>query len=226
LLFCIHGLTRSRESFRHLESHAEFNNCSILAPDLLGFGSSDKPEDFSYTMQDHAEICAELLQQVDYERLHLVAHSMGGAIALLLPSKILNAAESLANIEGNLIAEDCGIVSRQIAEVSFEEFNEKILPEHKLQFTDYESFDLISPSAYYRSAQSLVEWSDSRELLDKFLKLRCRKAYFYGDENRKHPTVSATRHLQQIEIRKSGHYLMDDNPTDFYMELSRFIMKK
>ena len=116
-------------------------------------------------MQDHAKICAEILQQVDYERLHLVVHSMGGAIALLLPSKILDSAESFANIEGNLISEDCGIVSRQVAEASFEEFNTKILPEHKLQFAGYAPFNLTSPSAYYRSAQSLVEWSDSRKLL-------------------------------------------------------------
>lgn len=225
-MFCIHSLTRSRDSFRHLESHSEFRSCSILAPDLLGFGSSDQPEDFSYTMQDHAKICAQILLQVDYERLHLVAHSMGGAIALLLPSKILDSAESFANIEGNLTAEDCGIVSRRIVEASFEEFNEKILPEHTLQFAGYAPFNLTSPSAYYRSAQSLVEWSDSRKLLNEFLKLRCRKAYFYGEENRNHPTVLATKSVRQIEIKKSGHYLMEDNPTDFYTELSRFIRKK
>jgi len=225
-LFCIHSLTRSRDSFRQLESHSEFSNCSILIPDLLGFGLSDKPEDFLYTIQDHAEICAELLQQVEYKRLHLVAHSMGGAIALLLPSKTLDSAESFANVEGNLIAEDCGIVSRQIADVSFEVFIEKILPEHQFQFSGSESFNLISPSAYYRSAQSLVEWSDSGKLLNKFLNLPCRKVYFYGEENRNHPTVSATIKMRQIEIKKSGHYLMEDNPTDFYMELSRFIMKK
>ena len=151
---------------------------------------------------------------------------MGGAIALLLPSKILDSIVSFANIEGNLIAEDCGIVSRQIAEASFKEFKAKIYPEHKLKFADYSPFNLTSPSAYYRSAQSLVKWSDSRKLLNKFLRLRCRKAYFYGEQNRNHPAVSATRNLQQIEIKKSGHYLMDDNPKDFYTELNRFILKK
>ena len=113
LLFCIHGLGCSHNSFRSLEGQSELKDYSFLAVDLFGFGNSGRSDEFSYSMEDHAEICAALLQQFSYERLHLLAHSMGGAIALLLPPNILDSVESFANIEGNLIAADCGIASRR-----------------------------------------------------------------------------------------------------------------
>ncbi len=215
LLFCIHALGCSHHSYRHWESQSALRGYSFLAPDLFGFGASDRSERFSYTMQDHAELCAELLGHFDYEHLHIVAHSMGGAIALLLPAELLDSADSFANIEGNLTPADCGIASRRAAGVSFEQFQADILPDFKVRFAQYASFDVVSPYAYYRSSQSLVEWTDSGMLLDKFLNLPCRSCYIYGDENGDQPSVAATRLVRQIEIPHSGHFPMEDNQLPF-----------
>ena len=223
LLFCIHGLGCSHTTYRRLEDEAGLRDYSYLAVDLLGFGDSSRPEAASYTMELHADICSGLLQHIPYARLHLVAHSMGGAIALLLPPQILDAAESFANVEGNLIAADCGFASRRAAEVPFETFEAEILPEYRSTTTGDCALELASPAAYYRSARSLVDWSDSGTLLDRFLRLPCRKTYFYGEQNRDHPTVSATREVQQVEIEGSGHFMMEDNPEEFYSQLARFI---
>jgi pimeloyl-ACP methyl ester carboxylesterase len=223
LLFCIHGLGCSHDSFRDLEAQPALRECSALVPDLYGFGNSGRSEEFSYSMEAQAEICAGLLRQFRYERLHVVAHSMGGAIALLLPQDVLNSAESFASVEGNLTSADCGVASRRAAGVPYEQFKAEILPEYKIKFGDYVSLDLASPIAYYRSACSLVEWSDSGKLLDKFLNLRCRKCYFYADQNCEGPSVGATKSIRQVEIKGSGHFIMDDNPTQFYAELAKFI---
>jgi pimeloyl-ACP methyl ester carboxylesterase len=222
LLLCIHALGCSHHSFRDWENQSALRSFTFLAPDLLGFGASDRSDSFSYTMEDHAEICAELLGHFDYERLHIVAHSMGGAIALLLPPDLLDSAESFANIEGNLTPADCGIASRRAADVSFEQFQADVLPDFKIRFARYASLDMASPYAYYRSSQSRVQWSDSAILLDKFLNLRCRSCYIYGDENRGQPSIAATRTVQQIEVPNSGHFPMEDNPTGFYAALATF----
>ena len=225
LVFCIHGLGCSHSSFRQIFESSALKGCSLLCVDLLGFGASDKPLHFSYSMQEHAALCEQLLQQLDFRRLHIVAHSMGGAVGLLLSPKILENLASFANVEGNLIAEDCGVASRKAATVSFEKFQDEILPELKVQFGSYGSLDEALPEAFYRSAQSLVEMSESGKLLDKFLSLSCPKTYIFGDENRNHPTVLATKSVPQVEVSRSGHFPMIDNPIEFYSALSVFISR-
>ncbi len=223
LLFCIHGLGCSHNSFRNLGTEPALHKYSALIPDLYGFGNSGRSEEFSYSMEAHAEICVGLLRQSRYERLHLVAHSMGGAVALLLPQDILDSVESFASVEGNLTSADCNVSSRRVATASYEHFKAELLPEYKVKFGNYLSLDTASPTAYYRSACSLVEWTDSGKLLDKFLNLRCRKCYFYGEQNRGSPSFVATGATRQVQIKQSGHFIMDDNPVQFYAELARFI---
>jgi haloalkane dehalogenase len=55
----------------------------VVAPDLIGFGRSDKPEDASwYTYDRHVESVAQLVQELDLTGLTLVVHDWGGPIGL------------------------------------------------------------------------------------------------------------------------------------------------
>ena len=54
----------------------------VLAPDLIGFGKSDKPATFPYTMEAMADVVREFARTVKAERPVLVGHSMGGQTAL------------------------------------------------------------------------------------------------------------------------------------------------
>ena len=116
----IHGLGCTKESFDDLWNFtALFKDLSLLTFDLVGFGNSSRPKDFSYTMEDQAEICKVLLDTFKPDKVHLVAHSMGGAIGLILAENIRDKAASFINIEGNLISEDCGPLSRKATSASF-----------------------------------------------------------------------------------------------------------
>ena len=220
LIFMIHGLGCSKEIFDGVWNYPGFEEYSILAIDLLGFGRSSKPVDFSFSMEDQACICGEILRNSRYSKLHIVAHSMGGAVALLLPETFLTSIESFANLEGNLIEEDCGILSRKAISVPYSQFNKE-----GIEYSDKEHMSLEDTSslAYYRSAESLVEWSDSGRLLEKFRNLSCYKAYFFGEGNGDHPTVSRMDGIRQIRINKSGHFFMKDNPDEFYEKLLKII---
>ena len=83
--------------------------------------------------------------------------------------------------------------------------------------------DSASADALYQSAESLVAWSDSNKLLEVFLALPCRKAYFYGEENAEHLTVASVGDIPKVKIKQSGHFPMNDNPKDFYDELYKFV---
>jgi pimeloyl-ACP methyl ester carboxylesterase len=55
-----------------------------IAPDLLGAGDSDKPEDVSLGIEAQAGYVTELLDALDLERVAVVAHGDGGGPAQLL----------------------------------------------------------------------------------------------------------------------------------------------
>jgi len=53
----------------------------VYAPDLKGFGDSDKPKD-GYTMADFSKLVADFFDVLGIDKAILVGHSMGGKIAL------------------------------------------------------------------------------------------------------------------------------------------------
>jgi haloalkane dehalogenase len=56
-----------------------------LAPDLAGFGRSDKPTDMGfYTYDRHAQLTASLLEDLDVRGATVVVHDWGGPIGLRL----------------------------------------------------------------------------------------------------------------------------------------------
>ena len=68
----------------------------LIAPDLAGFGRSDKPH-IDYTRDFHAESIAELVDRLGVgERLAVVGHSMGGILAALFSGRQPQRVASLA----------------------------------------------------------------------------------------------------------------------------------
>lgn len=53
----------------------------VVAHDHLGFGLSDKPIDYSYSLMEQAEIALALWTELGIARAHLLAHDMGTSIA-------------------------------------------------------------------------------------------------------------------------------------------------
>lgn len=54
----------------------------VIAPDHIGFGLSDKPADWSYTLPDHASNLKRLVNELDLSDTTLVVHDFGGPIGL------------------------------------------------------------------------------------------------------------------------------------------------
>ena len=117
----IHGLGVCKDCFRDVWDFPGYQRYTILAFDLPGFGDSDKPSDFSYSMEDQAAILKLLIQELNLNRMHIVGHSMGGAVGLLLAKDIRSIVKSFICLEGNLISEDC-TGSRAAVKYSLEDF--------------------------------------------------------------------------------------------------------
>ena len=221
----IHGLAWAGDSYRNLFDSDYFPNATLLVPDLVGFGKSSKSDEFSYKMEDQALLLEKLLNEFSFQELHIVAHSMGNAIALLFSAEVMSKVRSFANLEGNLISEDCGFLSRGIIEVSYQEYKNKNFRAHLYQFARHPQlrFNQTTANAVYKSSESLVQWSDSRKLLLRYKNLSCKKCYFWGEENADMSVLKELQGEDTIMIPKSGHGMMTDNPLAFYTALSDFI---
>jgi pimeloyl-ACP methyl ester carboxylesterase len=193
--------------------------------DMAGFGDSCEPEDYSYSMEDQAAICDALIAKHSRPNLHVVAHSMGVAVALLFAAHTYEKVRSFANIEGNLIGEDCDMLSRRIAERSYDEYESRMFDKQKTRFRSdiLLRFDTTTPRAVYNSSVSLVQWSDSGELLRRYNELPCRKMYFWGERNADMPVLDKLRAEEKCMISGSGHAMMIENPEEFYAKLAEFI---
>ncbi|MDJ0818260.1 MAG: alpha/beta fold hydrolase [Desulfobacterales bacterium] len=85
-LVFIHGFGASIFSWRkNLEPLSEYHR--VCAPDLPGFGYSDKPLDADYSIDAYADFMIQFMDRLKIEKAVLVGHSLGGGIALLTSLK-------------------------------------------------------------------------------------------------------------------------------------------
>jgi haloalkane dehalogenase len=61
----------------------------VIAPDLFGFGRSDKPVDpRTHTFRFHYDALLRLIEQLDLRAISLVVHGTGGMVGLTLPPEL------------------------------------------------------------------------------------------------------------------------------------------
>jgi len=94
----------------------------VLAFDLPGFGQSDAGNDL-YSPSRYAELMDFLLPQFAKGPVHLVGHSMGGAIALCY------AAEHPRNVSRLILASVPGILHRQVYSRFLAQSGSRLLPD-------------------------------------------------------------------------------------------------
>ena len=185
----IHGFGASKETFLEAFGFEEFRKFTLLAPDLIGFGDSEKPSNFSYLMKDQAETLRKMIDSLRLDRFNLVAHSMGGIIGIELAEMIPDRIGSFINAEGNLTAEDC-TMSRRVADMSAEYFAQRGFEQLKHSIAEeseknqdwtleeyLRSFSKATPKSLHQSSVSTVQESDSGSLLERFANLPMYKCY-------------------------------------------------
>jgi len=59
----------------------------VLAPDMVGFGYSDRPDDVEYNVQTWADQTVGFMDAMGIKKAHLVGNSFGGAIALRIATQ-------------------------------------------------------------------------------------------------------------------------------------------
>ncbi|KAF2657273.1 putative epoxide hydrolase [Lophiostoma macrostomum CBS 122681] len=87
----LHGFPSSSFDWRHVITPLQQHGFGVIAPDLLGYGDTDKPKDVSaYSMKRMADHLGELVQLENVQKLIGVGHDFGSGLlscaALAYPS--------------------------------------------------------------------------------------------------------------------------------------------
>lgn len=80
----VHGLGGHAEDWRNLTPFLRRAGYRIYTPDLPGYGRSQKPADFSYSVQDEANVVVDFMNALGLKQVDLGGHSMGGWIVQLI----------------------------------------------------------------------------------------------------------------------------------------------
>ena len=83
---CLHGEPTWSYLYRKMIPVFTAHGGRVIAPDLLGFGKSDKPvEEDVYTFKFHRDYLLALIEHLDLKNITLVCQDWGGLLGLTLP---------------------------------------------------------------------------------------------------------------------------------------------
>ena len=86
---CLHGQPTWSYLYRGMIPPLVQAGYRAVAPDLIGFGRSDKPtEDAFYTFSMHRHMLLEFVEQLDLKNVVLVCQDWGGLLGLTLPPEM------------------------------------------------------------------------------------------------------------------------------------------
>ncbi|HEY6230999.1 MAG TPA: alpha/beta hydrolase [Pyrinomonadaceae bacterium] len=83
-MILIHGFATSNLVWSKVFLDLAAGGFRVIAPDLLGYGYSDKPRNMDYTIARQAEMVVAFMKQLGLERAILVGSSYGAAVAVTI----------------------------------------------------------------------------------------------------------------------------------------------
>ncbi|WP_382324696.1 tRNA adenosine(34) deaminase TadA [Hydrogenophaga sp. UC242_50] len=83
---CLHGNPAWSYLYRHMIPAFLASGARVVAPDLIGFGRSDKPKkDGAHSFTWHRQVLLEFVERLDLHNVVLVVQDWGGLLGLTLP---------------------------------------------------------------------------------------------------------------------------------------------
>lgn len=179
-------------NFLPVATHPQMPEHRALLIDFLGSGFSDHSESFGYTMEEHAQTVANILDHENIKGATLVGHSMGGTIAILLALTRPNLVSNLIVGEGN-ITPGGGATTRSIASYSKNEYVEEVFPRSRVKLLQAAIdgdemairisglWSTVNVAGLHGNSKALVELDPS--IKEQFLKLAIPCTFIYGEKS-------------------------------------------
>jgi len=241
-LLLIHGLGGSAESWiNNIDVFGR--NFHVFAPDLIGFGHSDKPK-IQYTMKTFTNFLNAFLDAAGLKKTNVVGSSMGGQIAAEFAIAHPNKVEKL------VLTSPAGIPPREFKGTkelkqyvkvldakSLEDVRKAVIPadaskatvsdEHVRSLYDY----VTMPGAKYAFLSSLKGSSDAARLANRLKSIKAKTLVIWGKEDRLIPVKYCEPFLTKMDncrlliIEKCGHRPHAEKPDLFNRVVIDFLQE-
>jgi pimeloyl-ACP methyl ester carboxylesterase len=109
-ILLIHGIGDNSTTWQTVQSKLA-QRFTVIAPDLLGHGKSDKPR-ADYSVAAYANGMRDLLSVLDIERVTVIGHSLGGGVAMQFAYQFPQLVERLILVGAGGVTKDVNIALR------------------------------------------------------------------------------------------------------------------
>ncbi|MEU6627078.1 alpha/beta hydrolase [Streptomyces parvus] len=182
---------------------------------------AERPADFDYTLESHADALARALESAGVTGAEVIAHSMGGSVAVVLAARHPHLVSRLVLVDANLdpltptpgAGGSSGIAAYGEAEFlagGWEEVRDRVGPGW------WSTMRLTGRAALHRSATHLVRATvpTLRELL---VELKIPRTYLLPEADGPLPGADALTRagVSVVPVPDCGHNIMLDNPQGF-----------
>ncbi|MFG1806673.1 alpha/beta fold hydrolase [Streptomyces sp. NPDC049040] len=222
----VHGLGAASGPYTaHLSAYPGLAGRRTLYVDLPGFGISDRPADFGYSLEEHADALAAVLDAAGVRGAEIVGHSMGGSVAIVLAYRRPDLVSRLVLAEANLDPGPApGAASSGVARWSEEEFVRGggfAATLERVGWMWRSTMRLADPLALHRSACGLLRGTDPtmRAMLTA---LDIPRTYLVGASGDPIDDLEglAASGVAVVAVPDAGHCIMFDNPRAYAAAIS------
>ncbi len=229
-LLAIHGFGTSGRSFRHAAPALNEAGVTIVAPDQLNFGESEKPED-GYSLRLYAQLAVEAKNASGIDRPFLLGHSAGGKLAAvtaaLFPGEfrglILVNSGGFSILAPILLLADTPLF--HLMDRPF--FRKRILRPFKVSET-VETPEQWEAFRRFHGCNAALD-IDRSGLRQQVRSIEMPTLVIWGRRDRMIPRRTPARisrdipHALLVEMEESGHTPMHDDPAGFSRHVVSFL---
>ncbi len=242
-LILIHSVGQSLYTFRELISRLS-GKFRVTALDLVGFGYSERPFYFNYTLDEMADFIEHFMEAMNIDWAHMFGFSMGagyvinfakrypekvGKIVLLSPGGITpDMPSSIRSIDNRIFG---GIASRMISYKSVK----KMLSECFFDLTNHtddlvnEYYKPIASPESKRIIRTCVSCYDDEEVIHSLKDVKTDALILWGSEDKWHPTDMANLFqavmpsVKYTLVRNAGHLAHEEKADRIAQLIKLFI---
>ncbi|MCY7346726.1 MAG: alpha/beta hydrolase, partial [Pyrinomonadaceae bacterium] len=247
-VFLIHGYTASTYVWNTVAPLLAAQNFHVVAVDLIGFGYSDKPASFDYTIAAQARMIERLMNRLGIGKATMIGSSYGGAVAATLALDYAERVEKLilvGAVSNDEVLDNpfLKLVSAPLIGEIFTPFlldskwlsktrmKQTFAPESQYLITDERVESVIRPlkakDAHYSVLASARNWDANRIQEDAHL-INQPTLLIWGENDRIIPVrhgrnlYDAMLNSRLVVIKNCGHLPQVEKPERFVEFVSRF----
>lgn len=246
-LILIHGLGASTYNFRHtlLEMSRHFRT---IALDLPGFGLSERPTAYDYSLTNQAHTVIRLMDHLGIERAHILGHSMGGMVAARLAARWPERVDRLILVASPVHLNPPRLLGLGLLAPFWQTAVGIIMAHRRIRekiwrdgFYDQESLtneimeQYFLPSRIKGNSRSLVKMAAAarRDPPPDLSQIVCPTLILWGENDHNITSPEVGRKLQQrlpnarlVLIPRAAHMLLEERPQETNQAIRDFLLEE